>query len=228
MKSRFLDGLFLGRLFLFGALAVAAPAQQELANRVRSAPPPRNAGVLHVASGTWTRKASSASIGADVIYNNTCPIGGYYSPLSSDTYITQGRVPSPTGPTNSNARPGRATIYLVDGFELAYCTDQLQANVGTYSVAFYASYVACTSVVGLPPATAFDLNGLPGTPVAGSVACWTVTFDLGSSSPPAFTLFADGDWTLRRNKSAELVRLVDEQHARSRPRVRSDGADHRG
>src|SRR5687768_5475881 len=76
----------------------------------------RDAGVYHLTTNTWTRKASSASLGADTIYDNTCTTG-YFSTLSGDTYVDEGRLP---GPDNG----GCAVSYQVDGFQISYCTDQ--------------------------------------------------------------------------------------------------------
>ncbi|MCY2960262.1 MAG: hypothetical protein NTY35_08850 [Planctomycetota bacterium] len=176
------------------ALAPAAPAQQVLpGNRLHPITAPiRSAGVLHVASGTWTRKASAASLGADVIYNNTCD-DAYYSGLSGDTYITNGRVPSPTSPTNLSSRPGCATSCTVDGFEIAYCTDQ--PVPGVITVDFFNAYGCCGSVIGLPPTASIPLAGLPGS-ASGASVCWTVVIDLEAPSQPpgsTFVLIADRD-----------------------------------
>jgi hypothetical protein len=176
------------------ALVVPARAQQVLPP-YRLQPitaPVRNAGVLHLASGTWTRKASAAGLSADIVYNNTCSTG-YYSPLSGDTYVTNGRVPSPTSPDTLWSKPGCATSTTIDGFQIAYCTDQ--PVPGVITVSFYNSYDCCASVIGVTPTATFALSGLPGAAL-GASACWTVTIDLDSppqSASLAFTLLADRD-----------------------------------
>lgn len=111
--------------------------------RVRPIPArPRDAGVYHVASGTWTRRVSQAQLGADIIYNNTCSTG-FYSPLSSDTYVDEGRVPSPSSPDNLTSKPGAFAAYSIDGFQIAYCTDQGPTTIGTYTVNFWRFRLSC-------------------------------------------------------------------------------------
>ncbi len=184
-------------LLVYACVGPALLAQGVLpANRLRPVTAPvRDAGILHVATGTWTRKASAASLGADTIYDNTAG-GMYYLPLSGDTYIDEGRLPSPTSPTNFVSRPGCATSYTIDGFQIAYCTNRI--SPAPFQVGFYGSYVACSSVIGVTPTAEFLLSGLPGSPAGGATACWTITIDLGA--PPggsglAFTMAADGDGT---------------------------------
>jgi hypothetical protein len=114
--------------------------------------------------------------------------------LNGDTFVDEGRIPSPNGPSNLNARPGCAASYRVDGFQIGYCTDQLAP--GPFQVGFFASYASCSSIVGRTPDGAFTVAGLPGSATAGASACWTVTVDLGT--PPggaalSFAMAADGD-----------------------------------
>ncbi len=53
-------------------LCFDASAQQRMG--VRKMPTPlRDAGVYHVATGTWTRGGSMASVGPDAIYSATQP-----------------------------------------------------------------------------------------------------------------------------------------------------------
>ncbi len=180
------------------ALVLAAlPAQSQLpSTRLhRITAPVRDAGILHVATNTWTRKASAASLGSDTIYDNTAG-GEYFSTLSGDTYVDEGRLPSPTSPTNISSRPGCATSYSIDGFEISYCTDRV--SPAPFHMAFYGSYVACSSVIGVTPTAEFLLSGLPGSHSGSATACWTVTIDLGAppgGSGQSFTMSADGDGT---------------------------------
>ncbi len=193
----------------FGVLPLvlaAFPVQSQLpSTRLhRITAPVRDAGILHVATNTWTRKASAASLGADTIYDNTAG-GVYYSALSGDTYIDEGRLPSPTSPTNAVSRPGCATSYTIDGFQIAYCTNRI--SLAPFQVGFYESYVACSSVTGVTPTAYFQLSGLPGSPSTSATACWTITIDLGA--PPggsglAFGMQADGDGTYTPPSSANL------------------------
>ncbi len=174
----------------FGALALASAAfpvavqAQSLANQhLRSIPAPvRDGGTLHLADGSWTRKSSAASLGADILYNNTCN-SGYFSSLSGDTYIDEGRVPGTSSPDSAISKPGCATSYAIDGFQVAYCTDRPTAS---FTYAFFDNYIACSTGVGVTPAGSFALTGLPGA--AGSALfCWTVNVD---TSATPFTLSA--------------------------------------
>jgi hypothetical protein len=174
-------------------LSASALAQSNAASKVRPiTSAPRDAGIYHVATGTWTRNASMANLGADRIYVNTCPTG-YFSAFSGDTFIDEGRVPSPSSPQNLNSRPGCSASYVVDGFEVAYCVDT--ANV-TWSWAFFDAYTPCATATGLTPVASFNLSGLPTVTQPGMLpACWIVQID--TSGPPptvtTFTLQADGD-----------------------------------
>src|SRR5262245_17714072 len=99
------------------ASIVPCSAQSVASSRLHSVTsPPRHAGVFHVATGTWTRHASQATLGADVIYDNTCSTG-YFAAFSGDTFIDEGRVPSPSSPTTSTSRPGCSAQYTIDGFQ---------------------------------------------------------------------------------------------------------------
>ncbi len=177
------------------ALGAAASAQQQLApSRVqRITSTVRDAGVYHLATGTWTRNAQ-ASLGADTIYDNTCSTG-YFFALNDNTCIDEGRIPSPSGPSNLSAQPGCNTLYTIDGFQIAYCTDQ--PTMGAYTVNFYESNAPCGTLIGVTPSGSFVLTGLPASS-SGASACWIVTIDL--DSPPqtnslAFDMLADGDGT---------------------------------
>jgi hypothetical protein len=197
-----LPSLTLASLLALGALA---SARQQPAPTSRVQPITgtiRDAGTYHVATGTWTRKARQAHVGADIIYNNTCS-SGYFGGLSGDHFVDEGRIPSPSAPTDANSRPGCNTQYMVDGFQIAYCTDQ--PSLGTYTVNFYESYQACASVIGVTPTAGFAVTGLPAG--AAGPACWVVTIDL--DSPPqtaslAFPMRADGDGTFTGGSDANL------------------------
>ncbi len=190
----------------FGLLALvlaALPTQSEFPSSCLHpiTAPVRNAGILHVASGTWTRKSATASIGADVVYDNTCSSGFYYSPLSGDTYLDEGRLPSPTSPTNSGSRPGCAAQYTIDGLQIAYCTDL--PNPQAFVLSFYESYTFCTSVIGVTPTATRTLTGVPGAP-GGAFTCWIATIDL--DAPPqttsqTFVMAADGDGSYDGNEA---------------------------
>ncbi len=187
------------------ALGAAASAQQQLTplavQPITSTV--RDAGIYHLATGTWTRKASQASLGTDTIYDNTCSSGLHFASLNDKTFTDEGRIPSPSGPSNLTNRPGCATQYTIDGFQIAYCTNQ--PSMGTYTVNFFESYFACATTVGVTPTGGFALTGLPAS--AGSTTCWMVTIDLDSppqSASLTFVMRADGDGTYTGGPNGNL------------------------
>jgi hypothetical protein len=185
------------------ALGAAAQAQQAIpSSRVHPITGTvRDAGVLNVATGTWTRRATQVNIGADIIYNNTAP-SGYFSGLSSDTYNDEGRIPSPSSPTNLSSRPGCNTSYTIDGIQIDYCTDE--PTGGDFNLAFFETYAACTSAIGLIPTATISTLGAPGSPATGTLVCWNVTLDLAGMPSTAFAMQADGDGTYVAPESANL------------------------
>jgi len=169
------------------ALGAAASAQQHSRNALPAPGAARDAGIYHAGTNTWTRKSSAVNIGADIIYNNTAT-SGLYSPLSDDTFIDEGRLPSTTSPTNLTSRPGCATSYTIDGVQFGYCTDQ--PTGGAFNLNFYQTYTSCSTGVGLTPQGTVAFAG-PGAS-SGVAACWIVTVDLAATP---FTMLADGDGT---------------------------------
>ncbi|MEY2746116.1 MAG: hypothetical protein RL112_1158 [Planctomycetota bacterium] len=185
------NSLMTAGILLVGASAFA---QQNAASRVQPITGPvRNAGVYHLNTGTWTRHATQANLGADIIYNNTCS-STYFSAFSGDLYNDEGRLPSPSGPSNLNNRPGCTTSYLIDGIQIAYCTDQ---TTGNYSLSFFEAQAGCTSVIGVTPTASYTLalgTQLPAAAVVGTANCWVVTID-AAGGVANFTMQADGDGT---------------------------------
>ncbi|MCY2959999.1 MAG: hypothetical protein NTY35_07515 [Planctomycetota bacterium] len=178
------------RTSLIAALALTSHlplAEAQAPATARPATAVRDAGTLHLATGTWTRRAQQATLGPDVLYENTCP-SGYYSALSGFTYVDEGRIPSPSAPPPV----GCSTYYRVDGFTFSYCTDQTPSSFGTYTHRFYADHPACSPVLGITPTATIALNGLPSS-AAGALTCWTVTIDLTGAGGGSFVLTADGD-----------------------------------
>jgi hypothetical protein len=155
----------------------------------------RNGGVYNVATGVWTRRPpQGAQLGPDVIYDNTCGASAFGRLDPGEVWTDEGRIPSPTSPDTSESRHGCATSYLVEGFQIAYCTDQTQMGV---SIDFREAYVSCQPLVSTPTAS-IDLVGLPHATGLGPIACWTVVIDLTASAPASartFTMLADADGT---------------------------------
>jgi len=161
-------------------LVLAAPAsalQQDASSSLRPiSGPVRSAGTLHLADGSWTRHSDSAALGNDVLYDNTCSPQFYYS-LDGDTVIDEGRVPGTSSPNDIDSKTGCATSYSIDGFQIAYCTDQA---VPSFDYSFYSNYAQCTSGIGVTPTASFALTGLPGAPGALTF-CWTVNVDVSGT-----------------------------------------------
>jgi hypothetical protein len=171
---------------------------------------PKDAGVYHVSTGTWTRHASQASVGADIIYGNDCFSNagntGYigFGNLNGNVLIDEGVLPSPTHPANLNEQPGCSTSYVVDGFQVSFCTDQDKGSTGTFTYTFYESYASCSAPVGLPTFSVTlpngGPNGLPGNYgfTAGQSLCWFLLLDTAAGAVfpvPTFTMQADSDGT---------------------------------
>ncbi len=185
---------------------LGAVASAQIDMRARLLPitsPPRHAGVYHVATGTWTRGASLANLtGPDTIYNNTCALV-YFTGLVGERIMHRSRIPSTTGPTTDSIfygtsdsshrydeRPGCAISYVVNGFEVAYCS----SHVGpiTWEFQFASSYTACGAADMIPQYT-FTMTGLPGGVPTGGQLCWILDFDLSGMPGGGFVLSADGD-----------------------------------
>jgi hypothetical protein len=170
---------------LFVSLAVHAQSDARMALRPITSPV-KDAGVYHVGLGTWTRKAPLAPVtGPDIYYANTCNTSYYAAQAQNEVFSDEGRVPSDTGPVHPpDENAGCRTSYLVNGFEIAYCTN-LTANFGC-NVGIQESYLACALA---SPQHAFSLTGLPGAG-ASPQGCWAVTIDLDAASQ-TFTMLAD-------------------------------------
>jgi len=154
--------------------------------------PIRNAGVYHLGTGTWTRRADATNASNwDVVYANTCPSRYYFGEFQHEVACDEGRVPGPNGPVVCDTgllsrNVGCSCAYMITGFQIGYCTS-LPSNV-TFNVGFQDAYFPCAV-----PATnhgPFTLTGLPGAGGAAQ-ACWLVTIDL-SASGQRFAMNADG------------------------------------
>jgi hypothetical protein len=173
-------------------LAGTAAAQQGLQPKPITAPV-KDAGVYHVATGTWTRGVSAVALaGPEVIYDNTCTVGFYVGlPQGSDN-ADSGRIPSTNSPSTATSLTGLYDDYEVNGFTLAYCT--FEPLVTSLGVGFYDCYNACDNAgAGYPtPTAAFNLVNVPGGTATGSQGCWIITFDLANTTL-AFNLGGDCD-----------------------------------
>jgi hypothetical protein len=150
--------------------------------------PVRDAGVYHLGLGTWSRGVHADAIPSPtILYANTCQTGYFGAQLHGETWTDEGRIPSTTGPVmppNHNA--GCRTSYVVDAFQIAYCTSLTSAPYAC-TVGFQESYVTCAAPA---PAHSFVLTGLPRAS-QGPMNCWTITIDLTATSQ-SFVMLADG------------------------------------
>jgi len=163
-----------------GLLAGLAGAQQS------STPQPvthevRDAGTLHLATGTWTRRTTGAAlVGPQALYDNTCTIGFFLQGSVGQVILDSGRVPSSSSPSNSVSLTGTADAYQIDAFDIGYCS--LESTAPSAQISFFDCYSAC-SLGPLPsPIASFTLVNLPfgtGTTPGG---CWVMTIDLANTT----------------------------------------------
>lgn len=172
------------------SLPVANARQSSVRDRLHPTVGTRDGGTLHLATDTWTRRANQAvaTLGPDVLYDNSC-VSGYFSALSGDTYVDEGRLPSPSAPVPT----GCSMNYRVDGFDIGYCTNQTASTFGALTYAFYQSYTPCTPVLNVTPTASFTLINLPASSATGVQSCWAVTIDLTGSGGGSFIMAADGN-----------------------------------
>jgi hypothetical protein len=164
------------------------------------------AGVLHLATGTWTMPGqgggSQPVSGPGIIYDNTCLPSNSYLPVPVGAKITdEGRLPAMnsvvipnTNGLGNDSEVGTQNSYTIDGFRFAYCTKATVTR--SYTINFYEAYNSCST----PPAptASFNITGLPGTTTANLV-CYYVDIDLSDcnagGTPLSFNMQADADGT---------------------------------
>lgn len=175
-------------------LAGSAFAQQGLQPKPVTAPV-KDAGVYHVATGTWTRGVSAVALaGPEVIYDNTCTVGFYVGlPAGSDN-LDGGRLPSTSSPSNTNSLTGLYDDYEVNGFSVGYCS--FEPLVTSLGIGFFDCYAECANAgAGYPsPTAAFNLVNVPAGTAVGSIGCWLITFDLANTTL-AFNMGGDCNGT---------------------------------
>ncbi|MAE27962.1 MAG: hypothetical protein CMJ87_03100 [Planctomycetes bacterium] len=158
---------------------------------MHSATKPRDAGILHLATGTWTRAATeTANLGPMVIYNNDA-LSPYYVGLDGgQTWIDNGRVPS----TSSPSPVGTYDAYEVNGLSLAYCTSNsrfsFDLNLSFWNV-HGGNCVDPTAAGTIGPDHLLTVSGMPGASGSGPHACWLLNLDLAGGTE--FCLPADGN-----------------------------------
>jgi len=191
------------------ALSAASFAQKiETRGFERVSVPVKQAGVYHLATGTWTRGQATqltGVAGSDIVYNCTLPTGYYFPGYGGLTVTCSGRVPSLSSPNtvwNPAALPvgtvpgsaaGCANSYTIDGFQIGYCSRSVGATT-SMTIAFYQSWnPTCTTPVVAPPQGGpFALAGFPGRASTAALGCWIVNLDLAGATL-SFNMLADGD-----------------------------------
>ena len=180
-------------------LGATAFAQGNLGRQLRPITAPvKYAGVYHLGTGTWTQgtPGGAAVAAAGIIYDNTCNSGYYGGTQTNAIFIDEGRLPSQSSTplvnswgVGNDSEVGTQNSYSVDGFQIAYCTNENSTR--TYNINFYEAYDAC-AVANPTPTAAFNVTGLPASSVAGNQACWLVDLDLCAASL-SFTMQGDAD-----------------------------------
>ena len=176
---------------LLGATALAQRSPSDLGARLRPITSEvKNAGVLHLGTGQWTRHASpSANLaGPTVVYANTCSSGYFGAMIQNETWTDEGTLPDSTMPTQASTvipggvdtNAGCLPSYTINGFQIAYCTN---STVFDITMNFYSAYQSPTIFCTVPgaPAANFVITGLPASNGA-TQACWIVSFDLDAAS----------------------------------------------
>jgi len=187
------------------SVGVVADAQPDASARLRPITAPlRHAGVYHVATGTWTRHASLANLtGPDTIYANTCAPVYFTAINSTEKFQHRSRIPSLTSPftptivpgrpaTDNDSVPGCANSYLVNGFEVGYCSSATIRTDWRYQ--FASSFTLCGEGNMVPQYT-IDVTGLPGGTSTAQQQCWIVDLDISGGTAGGMLLSADGDGT---------------------------------
>lgn len=182
LKSLRTKGSF---LFVTAALSTGAFAQQST-QAAKIEGPVKDAGVYHVATGTWSRGTNqTANFGPLTLFNNDANTGFFGLYTGGQIWFGTGRVPSTTGHPNATS-----DSYTVDGWSVAYCT----SNAGGSFIGgcfMYANLGSC--VLPGAPDSALGIGGLPGSGTPGTASCWLVTVDLAGTSFAITGCPGDGD-----------------------------------
>jgi hypothetical protein len=184
-------------------LASTATAQLQTAKASPINTQVKDAGVYHVASGTWTRGLSAAALaGPETLYDNTCDVGYYWGMTDGDTMIDSGRVPSLSSPNSASSLVGTHDLYEIDCFSIAYCS--FEPTVTSLDVNFIDCYAACDTTGGLfpTPVATFNLVNVPAGTAGGAQGCWIITLDL-SNGGGAFNLAGDCNGTYNNTASTD-------------------------
>ena len=185
-------------LAVAGVLALGASTFAQSPQQPKPIAGQKDAGVLHLATNTWTHNGASALAWDDVLFDNTCSTG-YFGPHDSvHRMVDDGRIPSTSSPNNPGppvsavSWAGTQDAYQINMFEIGYCTYE---QLPTIEINFWECFEGCQDSTVLTPLQTFTLNNMPGSAGSGAVACWTVGIDLANTGS-AFMMNADcdGQW----------------------------------
>jgi hypothetical protein len=185
-------------------LATTTLAQESLRSRLHPITGPiKDAGTLHLGTGTWTRRPSSTAdlVLQTYVYVNTCNTGYYGGMQQGEVWADEGGIPNHLqAPTPSTAvpcgydtNPSCSNSFNITGFQIGYCT-HIAATYST-TIGFYdmAGPVGTNCPIPGTPTATFNLTGLPGSTSLGSQMCWLVGLDLTATTPASsFSLTATG------------------------------------
>ncbi len=155
--------------------ATAAGQQQLQAKKMPTAV--KDAGIYHMATGTWTRNSGAkANVGLDIIFRSDVSSGYFGVGWEGSEGVDEGIVPG-TGNPNKTGSAGPRDDYSVDGFDFGYCS--LSTGAVVWDWVFYDGYVPCD----IPSAPANCVNAAGGGSAAtpGGGFCWLGTFDMTGS-----------------------------------------------
>lgn len=152
-------------------LCTAASGQQQVqAKKVLG--PVRDAGIYHVATGTWTRTGGQTNISPDCIYRNDANSGYFGTGWDNCKGVDEIMLPG----TSNLKYPTSFDSYLVDGMSFSWCKNG--AGTVDWTFEFYDSFVPCDDVDS--PANCINSLGVTYTftGLPGGSACWILTVDL--------------------------------------------------
>ena len=159
--------------------------------------PIKHRGTYHVETGSWSRAIPSAASASDVLYNNSAPSGYFFGSTPVWSIVDHGRVPSHRSPSNATSVTGTADLYVIDCFEIAYCSSISDPGGLTVATIFWELYAPCGDIdapVTQSPVASYIATGLPaGTPTGGQ-GCWIMAIDLGTDDGFLLEGDADGSW----------------------------------
>jgi len=165
-------------------LLVTSASAQQLAQKAKLLSPIKNAGIYHVATGTWSRNSGQqANLGPDIVYRNDAQSGYFGFGWAGAQAVDEGILPG-----TNNPFLGPQDSYLINGLSFSYCASGAGPGI-VWDFFLYDSYVPCDRPD--KPEHCINLVWTMGTnALPRNTACWLVTFDLTGGAEAC--LVADG------------------------------------